>query len=48
MSVEQRVKICRLLEKIKFQEEYSEKIGVENLSTYRGEKLNNEKDRAVT
>lgn len=48
MSVEQRVKICRLLEKIKFQEEYSEKIGVENLSTYRGEKLNTEKDRAVT
>ena len=43
MSVEQRVRICRLLEKIRFQEEYGKKLGVENLSTYHGKKLNKEK-----
>ena len=43
MSVEQRVRICRLLEKIKVQEEYSKKLGVENLSTYHGKKLNRAK-----
>ena len=36
MSVEQRIKICRLLEKIQFEQEYSEKIGVVNHSTFRG------------
>jgi hypothetical protein len=36
MSVEQRVKICRLLEKIEFEQEYSQKLGIVNKSTFRG------------
>ena len=36
MSVEQRVQICRLIEKMKFQQEYSEKVGIVNQSTFRG------------
>ena len=43
MSVEQRVRICRLLEKMKMQEGYSKKLGVENLSTFHGRKLNRAK-----
>lgn len=39
MCVEQRVRICRLLEKMKEQEAYSRKIGIENLSTFRGKKM---------
>ena len=36
MSVEQRVRICRLIEKIKFQEEYSKRLGIKNVSSYHG------------
>ena len=39
MSVEQRIQICRLLEKMRFQKEYSEKIGIEDQSTFRGKNI---------
>ena len=40
MKVEQRVRICRLLEKIKFQEEDSHRIGITDESVFRGEYIN--------
>lgn len=40
MSVGRRVQTCRLLEKMRSQEGYSKKLGLENVSTFRGRKLN--------
>ena len=40
MSVGQRIQTCRLLEKMKSQEGYSKKLGLENVSTFHGTKLN--------
>lgn len=36
MSVKQRVLLCRLVEKIEKQSTYSEKLGLENTSRFRG------------
>ena len=40
MSMEQRIQTCRLLEKMKSQEGYSKKLGLEDVSTFHGIKLN--------
>ena len=40
MSVEQRIQTCRLLERMKSQERYSKKLGLEDISRFRGTKLN--------
>lgn len=40
MSVEQRILTCRLLEKMKLQEIYSEQLGLEDVSTIREVQLN--------
>lgn len=42
MCVEQRVLVCRLLEKMKGQEAYSKKIGLKNTSTFHGRRINKE------
>lgn len=39
MSVEQRIMLCRLLEKMDDQWEYGKKIGLENVSRFHGKKL---------
>ena len=39
MSVEQRVRTCRLLEKMRSQEMYSRRLGLEDVSTVRGRKM---------
>ncbi len=39
MSTEQRIQICRLLEKAEGQELYSRKLGIENSSTFHGRKI---------
>ncbi len=36
MSVEQRILICRLLEKMNDEKEYSRKLGLENKSIFHG------------
>ena len=40
MSVEQRVQTCRLLEKMKMQEAYSKRLGLEDVSTVHGKRIN--------
>lgn len=40
MSVEQRVQTCRLLEKMKEQEMYSKRLGLEDMSTVHGMRIN--------
>lgn len=40
MSVEQRVQTCRLLEKMKGQEAYSKRLGLEDMSTVHGIRMN--------
>lgn len=39
MNVENRVRICRLIEKIETHKKQSQEIGVKNTSTYRGKKI---------
>ena len=39
MSIEQRVRTCRLLEKMKSQEDYSKRLGLENRSTMNGKQM---------
>lgn len=39
MSVEQRVRTCRLLEKMRMQEIYSRRLGLEDVSTVHGRKI---------
>ena len=36
MGIEQRVLTCRLLEKMNHQKRYSNKLGLENVSTFHG------------
>ena len=40
MSTKQRILTCRLLEKMKSQELYSKQLGLEDVSTIHGTKLN--------
>ena len=44
MTVEQRIKISILIEKMNEQKVYSEKLGLENISEFRGEKVRKEGD----
>jgi len=39
MSVEQRIRACRLLEKMQVQKCYSERLGIKDVSTFHGEKF---------
>ena len=48
MCVEQRVRMCRIVEKIKSQEAYSHRIGITDVSTYRGEVIKENKKRPAT
>lgn len=40
MSVEKRIRTCRLLEKMKKQEAYSKQLGLEDVSTVHGKQIN--------
>lgn len=42
MTVEQRIRMCLLIEKIQKQKEYSEKLGLEDISRFHGEKVDKE------
>jgi len=37
MNLEKRIKLCRLIEKMDKKEEYSNKLGIQNVSTFHGE-----------
>jgi len=39
MSIEKRILMCRLIEKMYEQKEYSQKLGIENRSVFRGEHM---------
>ena len=41
MSVEQRVRTCRLLEKMQVQKKYTERLGLKNVSTFHGKQYLN-------
>lgn len=40
MTVERRIRMCLLIEKIAEQKKFSEKLGIENKTTFRGELVN--------
>lgn len=42
MTVEQRIRMCLLIEKIQKQKEYGEKLGLEDISRFHGEKVDKE------
>ncbi len=36
MNIEQRIRLCRLIEKMYYQKTFSQKLGIEDRSTFRG------------
>lgn len=42
MGIEQRILTCRLLEKMNNQKRYSNKLGLENVSTFHGIQMNSD------
>lgn len=40
MTVEQRIRRCILLEKMQKNKAYSEKLGLEDISTFKGKRVN--------
>ena len=40
MRLEERIRLCRLLDKIEEQKEYSQKLGLENASTFHKKQIN--------
>ena len=47
MGIEQRILTCRLLEKMKVQKNYNSKLGLENVSTFHGIQINNDRKGSV-
>lgn len=45
MPIEQRIRMCLLIEKMKAQKVYSEKLGLENLSKFHGKRISQEEGR---
>ncbi|MDD3219346.1 MAG: hypothetical protein PHC41_11245 [Lachnospiraceae bacterium] len=39
MSIEQRIRMCLLIEKMKANKDYSEKLGIEDISRFRGKRM---------
>ena len=39
MSVEKRIRMCLLIEKMSEQKEFSKRLGIEDVSTFRGEQV---------
>lgn len=47
MGIEQRILTCRLLEKMNDQKRYSSKLGLENVSTFHGIQISNDRKSPV-
>ena len=47
MPVEQRIRLCLLLEKMYVRKEYSEKLGLEDKTKFHGEQLHGEEGKSV-
>lgn len=43
MSVEERMLVCRVVEKMEVQKRFSKRLGLENKSTYRGKTVTTER-----
>lgn len=44
MKIEDRIKKCRLIEKMNQQKSYSKKMGLENVSKYHGKLINTKEE----
>ena len=47
MTIEQRIRNCLLIEKIREQKTYSRKLGLENISKFRGRRIYTEEENEV-
>ena len=47
MGIEQRILTCRLLEKMNNQKDYSGRLGLENVSTFHGIQINDDRKSSV-
>lgn len=45
MSTRERIRLCILIEKMNEQKSYSEKLGLENRSTFHGKRIKKEGNR---
>lgn len=44
MTVDQRIRRCILLEKMQKNKAYSEKLGLEDISTFKGKRVNDKEE----
>ena len=47
MPVEQRIRLCLLIEKINAQRAYSEKLGLEDRTTFHGQYVRNTEEKKI-
>lgn len=47
MTIEQRIRNCLLIEKMREQKTYSRKLGLENISKFRGRRIYTEEENEV-
>lgn len=45
MSVQERMRMCQIIEKIEEQKEYSKRLGLENRSSFRGSQIEKREKR---
>lgn len=45
MTIEKRIKMCLLIEKMHAHKAYSEKLGLENMSRFHGKRIEDEEER---
>ena len=45
MPIEQRIRMCLLIEMMQEQKVFSEKLGLENISKFHGKRINEEEER---
>ncbi len=46
MPVEQRIRMCLLIDKMETQKDYSKKLGLENFTTFHGKKISGEEENS--
>ena len=47
MPIEQRIRMCLLIEKMQEQKVFSEKLGLENISKFHGKRMDGEEEKQI-
>lgn len=47
MTIEQRVRTCLLIEKMREQKSYSERLGLEDISRFHGKRIDEREEKTI-